>query len=186
MDYKRNGKCFYTHGLNIKKGCYCCTCNCFCCCNCDCPCCFQVLYLRENVNPDDPNFDVGIKKGRTVQPCCGCTEKKITYITQEGKIGPTTTTSCCQLCLNQCLKSTFFCYRYQCGLDINIDIQDNNGTRLGYINIYNGLCSKKKDGKCCHVPRSHMEIVMPPNSTSEERFQIIADLIHFDLANGVL
>ena len=186
MDYRRNGKCFYTQGLNIRKGCYCCQCNCFGCGICDCPSYIETLYLRENVEPNNPNPDIGIKKGKTTQPCCECKDKRITYITQEGITGPATIADYCQLCENNCLKSCFFLSGYNCGVDIDIDIKDNNGTSKGRITVYNGLCSKKTDGKCCSVPRSHMEINMPPNSTSEERFQIIADLIHFALSNGVL
>ena len=60
MDYKRNGAPFYTQGLNIQKGCYCCKCYC-------CYCCPQsILFLRENIDPDSPDFNVGVKKGQTV------------------------------------------------------------------------------------------------------------------------
>ena len=48
MDYKRNNECFYTQGVNLQKGCYCCKCL------CSCPCCLPpILYLRENTDPDN-------------------------------------------------------------------------------------------------------------------------------------
>ena len=188
LDYVRNDRPFYTQGKYIQKGCYCCKCNIFCCCNCDCPCILSRLYLRENTNPDDPDFNMGTKKGRTEEPYCLCEggDKKITYITQEGFKGPSTKTSCCNLCLNQCIKTLALSYDIQCGFDLEIDIEDGKGNKMGNIIVYNGLCSKKASGRFCYVPRGHFDINMPQNATSEEKFQIIADLIHFDVSNKII
>ena len=187
LDYRRNGKCFYTQGINMKKGCYCCKCNPFGCFNCDCPSLFSTLNLRENTDPDNVNFDVGVKKGKTIRKICECcSDKKVTYITQEGFQGPTTSADSCSICLNSCCKYYFFCISTNCGMDVSIDIKDKNGTKKGNITVYSGVCSKKKSHEFCGVPRSHMEINMPPDSTSEERFQIIADLVFLDLANIIL
>ena len=65
MDYKRNGNTFYTQGYNIKKGCHCgdiCIINPLCACI---PCVGNKLYLRENIDPDAPDYEIGKKKGKT-------------------------------------------------------------------------------------------------------------------------
>ena len=83
MDYKRDGSPFYTQGLNIAKGCYCCKCGY--CCYCCPP---SILFLRENVEPENPNPKVGIQKGFSEVPntcCCSCCRDKTAfYNTQEG------------------------------------------------------------------------------------------------------
>jgi hypothetical protein len=55
MDYRRNGHPFYTQGINVQKGCYFCKCYCCVCCNC----CTRtgILNLRENTDPDNPDFN---------------------------------------------------------------------------------------------------------------------------------
>ena len=60
MDYKRNDFPFYTQGYIIKKLCHCCdicTLNIF----KNCYLCPQsTLYLRQNIDPDIPDFHVGV------------------------------------------------------------------------------------------------------------------------------
>ena len=90
MDYRRNGAPFYTQGINIQKGCYCCKCSCCDCCKCCCcDCCPpSILFLRENIDPESRDFNVGVKKGTTeVQNtcCCSCCRDKTASSTsQEG------------------------------------------------------------------------------------------------------
>ena len=45
---------------------------------------------------------------------------------------------------------------------------------------------KVKDFGICYSPRPYYEINLPSLATSEQKFQIVADLIHFDLTNGAL
>ena len=53
--------------------------------------------------------------------------------------------------------------------------------------IYTGCYSEKvKDFGICYAPRPYYEINLPSLATSEQKFQIVADLIHFDLTNGAL
>ena len=70
--------------------------------------------------------------------------------------------------------------------DFEIDIEDGNGLKNGSIFIYSGCCSKKTEGKCCFCPLPFYDIEMPASASSEQKFQIIADTIHFDIINGVL
>jgi len=88
FDYRKNNIGFYTQGIYQKKGCYlrsckkCCECN---CCNC-CP--YSILYLRENTDHDNPDFNIGIKKGRTetsLFKCCN--DRTSLYITEENLNG---------------------------------------------------------------------------------------------------
>ena len=65
-------------------------------------------------------------------------------------------------------------------------IEDGNGSQTGTIEVPNGSCSKKVEGTCCLLPGNHYVVNFPPSSTSTEKFQIIADLIHFDIANQIL
>ena len=169
MDYKRNNQTFYTQGLNIQKGCYCCKCNCcFCCCCCGC-CPPSHLYLRENVDPNNPDFNVGIKKGRTTKIDCCLADKTVSYFPQEDMKGPSIRAKCCSGCCCDCS-------------DIIMDIEDGNGGSIGKILIPNGCNSEKVKGMCCHLPRPYYEINISQNITSEQKFQIIADVVHFSLA----
>ena len=187
LDYKRNGAPFYTQGWNIKKGCYCCTCNCCCCCDfCCCP--PDVLYLRENIDPDSPNFDVGKKKGKTKAygcpcfGCDGCCPNKAEYYTQENNKDQTVKATCDQLCKHCCLAQCF------CGgADFEMDIEDSSGVKTGSVKTYAGCCSRKVEGKNCFCPReAYYEVNLPPNATSEQKFQIVADVIHLDLRTNIL
>lgn len=170
MDYKRNNKPFYTQGINIQRGCYCCKCNiCFSCCSCFCT--PSTLYLRQNTDPDSPDFDVGIKKGRTVKSGCFCLcNKVVSYFTQDGAKGSSVRLPCCKDCCVCCCNLD--CYDYE------IAIEDEIGNKVGNIIVPNGMCSEKVKDKCCYMPRNYFEINYPPNFTSEQKFQIIADLIH--------
>lgn len=182
MDYKRNNIDFYTQGVNVKKGCYCSRCYC-----CQCGCCPQSeLYLRENIDADNPDFDFGVHKGKTSGTinCCKCLrDRTVTYTNEEGVKGPNVRLLCCEICkrnLGCCCCNCFNCQ------DFEIFIEDANGQRTGNIIIPNGCFSSKVDGKSCFCPRKHYEINFPTNASSNEKFQIIADVIHFDLENGLI
>lgn len=108
MNYKRNGFPFYTQGYNITKGCHCCdicTLNIF--KNC-CLCPQSTLYLRQNIDPDSPDFDVGVKKGKTeTNSCCSC--DKFDHYTQENNLrGQTVRATCGDMFKNSC-----FCWWMQ-------------------------------------------------------------------------
>ena len=183
LDYRRNEAPFYTQGINLQKGCYCCQCKCSCCscCKCSLP---SRLWLRENVDPDSRDFNVGIKKGMTEIPnnCCLCCPDKVAnYYTQEGLKGQTIRAKCCDIFAHQCL----YCCT-GCTADFEMDIENESGIKTGSIMIYSGCYSQKTEGKTCHIPGAHYDITMPPGATSEQKFQIIADLIHFDLLNNII
>ena len=57
MDYRRNNVGFYTQGIYIQKGCrcFCCQKSAGCCENC-CP--KSIYYMRENIDPDNPDFNL--------------------------------------------------------------------------------------------------------------------------------
>ena len=181
MDYKRNGAPFYTQGLNIAKGCYCCHCGY--CCTCCPP---SILFLRENLEPDNPNPKVGIQKGFSEVPntcCCSCCrDKTVFYNTQEGFKGPLVRAKCCDICKHRCIYHCCF----NCTCDFEMDIEDEKGAKVGNIMIYSGCYSEKVVGRCCYYPSPYYEINMPTVCTSEQKFQIIADIIHFDLVNNVV
>ena len=181
MDYKRNGAPFYTQGLNIAKGCYCCKCGY--CCYCCPP---SILFLRENVEPENPNPKVGIQKGSTEVPntcCCSCCrDKTVFYNTQEGFKGPLVRAKCCDICKHRCIYHCCF----NCTCDFEMDIEDEKGAKVGNIMIYSGCYSEKVVDKCCYYPAPYYEINMPTVCTSEQKFQIIADIIHFDLVYNVV
>lgn len=178
LDYKRNNECFYTQGVNLQKGCYCCKCL------CSCPCCLPpILYLRENTEPDNKDFDFGVKKGKTTGAgscCLSCKDRVVTYTSQEGNTGHSVRLACCDL-----LKHSLTCCFGHC-FDIEMDIEDGKGAKVGRIYIPNGWCSKKVEGKCCYLPRAHYEIELPKSVSSFEKFQIIADVIHFEMENSIL
>lgn len=187
MDYRRNGAPFYTQGYNLTKGCHCCDICIFPQIGC-CICPGNKLYLRENIDPDSPDISVGRPKGKTETNCCSvCTDKYAKYTTESNAVGPTVRASCCDICKNncmiQCLSCCGICNCYAQGFDFQMSIEDQNGIKTGNIMIYSGCCSQKVEGMCCYFPRSYMEVNMPPNMTSEQKFQIIADAIHLDLVN---
>ena len=170
MDYRRNNKTFYTQGVNFKKGCIPCSCH-FCSFFCCCSCPSKILNLRENIEPNNPDFNVGRKKGITYAAGCCLGDKSVIYLTQDGERGPRIKASCCQGC---------------CCCDCNdytIDIEDGNGGKFGNIIVPNGCNSVKVKDMCCYLPRKYYEINITANITSEQKFQIIADIIHFALNN---
>jgi hypothetical protein len=191
MDYKRNNRCFYTQGISLPKGCYICKrSKCACC---QCSCCLNSLDLNENINPKMPSLGKG--KGYTkVGNCCDCCSDDsnckqcgdyvATYTSQEGIKGPTVRAPCfcckCDCCYCCC------CCCNCCNFDVELDIEDSQGVKKGNIFIYGGCCSNKVENKCWHCPRRYFDINMPPDFTSEEKFQVIADLIHFDLTYGIV
>ena len=199
MDYKRNNKCFYTQGISIPKGCVICKCFCYCCC-CPCCCCLDTLDLTEGTNPKLPSL--GVSKGHTkVGNCCCCCccddgqckhcyDLAATYTSQEGNKGPTVRSPCICCCKDCCsCYCCCCCCKDCCNFDIELDIEDSQGAKKGNILIYGGCCSSKLEGKCCcncYCPRRYFDINMPLDFTSEEKFQVIADVIHFDLIYGVV
>ena len=177
MDYKRNNKNFYTQGIYLKKGCYWCELNCYCCGR------RGTLYLRENTDPD--RIDNGIDKGKTLgtPDCCkGFRDKKVTYYIQDDCKGPKIKykLTLCDICNNSCYHCCCCCVN-----DIIIDIMDEKDQIVGNILVPNG-CNSQKVDKTCYYPGAYYEINLPPNSSSIEKFQIIADVIHFDLENRLL
>ena len=193
MDYKRNGASFYTQGFNVQKGCYCCKCyyinDCCNCCNC-CNCCcgnfnFQkkILFLRENIDPDNPDFDVGVKKGQTAYiHCCG--DSITEYRSLEGLKSHSLRLRCCEAFTHNC--KCICCLPCRCK-DVEIDIEDQNGLKNGNIIVPNGCYSERKEiDSMCYSPNHYYEINFPPGITSGEKFHIITQAIHLDLQLGIL
>jgi len=189
MDYKRNNAPFYTQGYNLQKGCYFCKCYCCICCP------DSILYLRENIDPDSKDFNVGVQKGSTVvdkPACCACLRDKTAhYDTPEGIRASAIRAKCCDICKQQCLGCCTACFQRcgfccDCTCDFEIDIEDGNSMKTGTIYLYSGCCSKQSEGRCCYLPSTFYDIIMPPGSTSEQKFQIIAQTIHFDLVYRVV
>ena len=181
MDYKREGRPFYTQGYNIVKGCHCCD---ICLLNgfCGfCDCAGDELYLRENIDPNSPDIKVGRKKGKTIANCCCSCDKYVKYETENHLRGQTVRAECCDLCVSSCT-NTCCCH----GCDLEMAIEDENRLKAGRVRVFSGFYSEKVEGKCCHLPRAYFEVDMPPNANSEQKFQIIADLIHFDLSNNII
>ena len=178
LDYKRNNINFYTQGFNIQKGWY--VCKIICCPIC---CCLpKILHLRENIDPDNPDFEVGVKKGttRALKCCCCFTDRTSTYYSQEERQGYGIRLTYCEM-----LKEWVTCPIG--GLfDIEIDIEDEKGEKVGSVIVPNGFCSKKVEGETCYRPRSYFEINFPQNCSSFEKFQLIADVIHLDFENMIL
>ena len=173
FDYKRNGENFYTQGLNSQKGCYCCKCQgCNCCCpynklqlNCDR---ITLLFLRENTEPDNPDFNVGIFRGRTegVEPCLSCYDKTVTYYDNNGVKGYTLRKRFCDPCCCPNIK------------DIDLYIEDSSGQQVGNVYLPRGCCSRAIES-CCYRPPKYAEINFPLNSTSMEKFHLISQVIHY-------
>ena len=186
IDYKRNNVNFYTQGQYIQSGCYLCRwlfCYQFLLCFIN----GQLYYLRENLEPDNPDFNVGVKRGSTLaHECCG--DSLVSYTTQEGFKGPSVKLQCCEKCKHSCTNvlcgGCFGCN--MAGCDIELIIEDGNGQQTGTVYLPNGCCSKKVEGTCCYFPGSHYVVNFPPNATSIEKFQIIADIIHFNVRNRIL
>jgi len=184
MDYKRDGQPFYTQGYNIVKGCHCC--DGFICQSCGCfTCAGDKLYLRENIDPDSPDIRVGRPKGKTVTNCCCDCDKFADYRTENDVKGQTVKAQCCDICKNYCFNS---CCIGSCaqGFDLEMVIENENGLKTGNVLVYAGCCSKKVEGKCCYLPRPYFDVNMPSDATSEQKFQIIADIIHLDLVNKII
>jgi hypothetical protein len=190
MDYKRNGLPFYTQGVNVQQGCYCCKCNCCTCCSCCCP--QTILFLRENVNPDSKDFNVGKRKGQTIySTCCGCcSDSVVDYTTQEGMKGSSLRLACCEVCKSKfrfmsyvpilCFPLNLLCIA-ACCKDVEIAIEGPNGLKTGNIVMPNGCFSERANNGLCFCPNHHFEVNFPPQITSAEKFQIIAEAIHLDL-----
>lgn len=181
LDYRRNQAPFYTQGLNIQKGFYCC--QCYCCACCTCCSRSSKLFLRENTKPDDPDFNQGIQKGNTDVDLSCCTPDYIaTYITERNEKGYGVRAKCCEICQHCCLK-------WCCGLDCDfkINIEDDKGKETdGNVMIYSGFFSEKVKDKCLYLPRRYFTINLPSGASSEQKFQIVADLIHYDIIHRVL
>lgn len=197
MDYRRNGIPFYTQGFNLTKGCHCCD-ICVCCGMCRfCPCPVNKLYLRENIDPDSVDHKVGRKKGTTeTNCCCACNDKFAEYTNENNVKGQTVRAACCDVWRNNCLNLTAIycacclgaccCAYFITGCDLEMSIENENGIKTGNVKVYSGCCSEKAEGKFCYFPRGYFEVNMPPGISSEQKFQIIADVIHLDLINKIL
>ena len=168
MDYKRNDTNFFTQGRYYVKGCYFCKCL-------MCNCCNEPLYLRENSQPDNPDYNVGVKKGTTVsnKSCFSCQDKTVVYYSETGEKGHTLRLDCCEL-----LKLSIPCFCTRCK-DINISIENKDGLVVGNILVPNGFCSAKVDSMC-QVPGTYFEINFPQNIPALEKFQIITEAVHYD------
>ena len=180
MDYRRNGKPFYTQGYNLLRGFHCCKCY---CCSCF-PCCSRVdkLFLRETTNPNNRGVSEGKGNGRTeVDLSCCVWDYISTYRNEKKQKGYGVRGKCFEVCGHSCLRCC-------CGLDCDfkLHIEDAKGKETGNIMIYSGCFSEKVKGRCCYLPRKYFEVNIPPEASSEQKFQIIADLIHFDIVHGVL
>lgn len=185
MDYRRNEEPFFVQGFNITKGCHCCD-----------ICLYQVcqkycapdrLYLRETIDIDNPNRKVGVPKGYTESNCCCACDKYVHYTQQNKLRGYSVRAACCDICQNSCFTTGCCCVRSCCilGCDFEMSIENESGIKTGNVKLYSGTCSEKVHGKCCYTPRPYFEVNMPPNATSEQKFQIIADIIHLDLVNKI-
>jgi hypothetical protein len=187
MDYRRNGFPFYTQGSNIKKGCHCCDIMFLNCLRDYCACPQSTLFLRQNIDPDSPDPDVGIKKGKTDTNCCCSCDKYVNYTQENNLRGLTVRAACCDLCRNSCFVAccSYCSYCIQ-GFDLEMSIENDIGVKTGNVRVYAGCCSEKTKGKCCYFPRPYFEVNMPPQATSGQKFQVIADIIHLDLANKII
>lgn len=185
MDYKRNAMPFYTQGKNITKGCHCCDVFLLCEYIGCCACFGEELTMRENVDPDSPDIRVGRPKGKTISNgFCAC-DKWVRYETENNLRGQMVKAECCDIFKNRCMNSCCCGYCAQ-GFDFELKIENENRVQAGKVSVFSGCCSSKVEGKCCYLPRPYFEIEMPENASSEQKFQIIADLIHFDIVNGII
>ena len=174
MDYKRNNQNFYTQGYNIPKGFYCCLWSC---------CLPPTLYLRENIDPDNKDINVGIRKGKTTGTP-GCfkyfRDKTVSYTTQDKSKGASLRMTCMDFWKHQLTCLCCHCF------DINISIENGANVKIGNVTVPNGWCSKKVETTFCFLPGRCFEVTFPQGTSSDEKFQIIADLIHFDIENMIL
>lgn len=196
LDYKRNNILFYNQAFIYEEGCHCCCTECYVCGKCtgfECPCCCgkccgvdyfcdpctpNILKLRQNIN--EYNILEGVKKGETVgTPCCCkiCRDKTVTYNTEEGSKGISIRLNCCDFCIFSCCN--------KCKQDLEITIEDIKGEKVGYVFIPNG-CFSKNVPSCCYNVKNYFEINVPVNMPSNEKFQIIADLIHLNIEYGII
>lgn len=178
LDYRKNNQGFYTQGINKRKGCYatCDDCN-ICCCTC-----FSNLFLKENIDHNNADFDAGIKKGRTTTSLSKfCSDKTTHYFSEENIIGYGIRAECCEIYKRATLRKC-------CNLssDFEISIENEKGMKCGNIIVYSGLFSKLVEDRCCYSPKPYFEINMPQNISSFQKFQIIADTIHFDYVNNII
>ena len=178
FDYKKNNEGFYTQGKYQQKGFQCKVPECN-ICNC-CP--YHTLYLRENTDHDDADFDKGTKKGKTeTQSCSFFSDKTTLYTTEEDRQGYGIRATCSEIYKRKYLK--LCCNATH---DFEIEIENEKGEKVGNIMLYSGLCSDLVKDKCCYVPKPYFELNLPKNASSKQKFQIIADVIHFDYANKLL
>ena len=177
FDYRRNNNNFYTQGVYIQKGCFCCRCGCVRdCCSCCCSKSIKtsgcsrvtILHLRENTNPDNPDFNVGINRGRTegIECCLPCDDKTVTYYDNNGIRGHTIRKHCCDPCCCKPCK------------DVDLSIEDAMGQKVGNVYFPRGCCSRAIES-CCLIPPKYCEINYPLNSSSIEKFHMITEVIHY-------
>ena len=113
--------------------------------------------------------------------CKCCNDRTSTYYTENNLNGYGIRATCPEVYKRKIL-------RICCDLtsDFEIEIEDERGNKCGNIMFYSGLFSKLVEGKCCYMPKPYFEINMPQNASSIQKFQIIADAVHFDYINNVL
>ena len=177
MDYKRNGSNFYTQGINGTKGCHCSKCYlCYFCCG---P---LTLYLREEINPDNADIHSGIHRGKTQGPkvCCSmCRKRVVTYFNEHQEQGPKLIfdPTSCENCI------LFFGLASGCCLlcvdDFHMNVLNRNNLQIADIFVPFGC-------KNCYCKRNYYEINFNENLTSIEKFQIISDVIHLNIQEGII
>lgn len=177
MDYKRNGNNFYTHGFNGQKGCFCIKCyGCYVCCS------GPVLFLREEINPDNADIHSGIHRGKTrgSSECCAvCRDRVVTYYDEHQEKGPKVKyePSCCEKCIF-CFGGVNGCCLL-CADDLHMNVLNRDNLKIADIFVPFGCES-------CYCKRKYYEINFIENLSSIEKFQTIADVIHFNLQNGII
>ena len=106
----------------------------------------------------------------------GCQDRKATFYSQEGAKGHNLRLHCNDYCLLKCL-----C----CCKEIEIGIEDSKEKKVGNIFVPSNCCSIKAPSNCyCGV--RYYELTMPKNISSEQKFQIIANVVHFDVYYNIL
>lgn len=103
--------------------------------------------------------------------------------------------TCCEVCKHKfrylaylpiCFPTNLICAGVCCCRDIEIAIESPNGVKTGNIIMPNGCFSERANKGLCFCPNHHFEVNLPPQITSAEKFQIIAEAIHLDLKLGLL
>ena len=176
LDYKRNNRPFYTHGINITKGCHICKCH---------PLCFSCvtkLFLKETQNMNSPDINNGTYKGSTEDDACPCVCKRATeYYSPQHTKEMVMNYDCCSLCMKRVICLGICC-------DDNFVIAKTNGKRIARVTVTGRCCSSKVQSAWCGclLPQNYYEVIFENDVSSEEKFHAICMLIHFEVANGLI